>query len=69
MMFGITYIPLAYIASSIFKKADTAFKYNVGLMGIYAAIFTGIYAYFGGAFLMHLNYFMSPFFCLFSSFQ
>jgi hypothetical protein len=65
MMFGITYIPLSYIASFIFKKADAAFKYHVGLMGVYAAVFIAIYALIGNAFSLNLNYWMSPFFCLY----
>lgn len=69
MMFGITYIPLTYITSFIFKKADAAFKYNVGLMGLYSALFIALMSYFNQKFFLHLNYWMSPFWVLFSSIQ
>lgn len=67
MMYGISYIPLAYIASFIFKKADAAFKYNVGIMAFYTGGLAALYGFIEGTFLLHLNYWISPFWCLFSS--
>jgi biotin transporter BioY len=69
MMFGISYIPLAYITSFIFKKADAAFKYNVGLMGLYAGFFILLNGIVNLDFTLHLNYWLSPFWCLFNSIQ
>jgi hypothetical protein len=69
MTFGITYIPLAYIASFIFTKADSAFKYNVGLMGLYSGFFLALWGIFDGVFFLKLNYWLSPFWCLYSGIQ
>ena len=65
IMFGVSYIPLGYCTSFIFKKADSAFKYNISVMLAYTGVLIALPLQFDAKFFMELNYMISPFFNLF----